>query len=467
MAKLRAFSLGSLNLMVSPFLHKEGELIRSVNVTSFPTGAKSKRNGYGTLLGTPDNSKVTALFDWHKQDGTTFWLYRVSNGIIHYSTQGTGAWTVCGNGTLTVGATPGHAVLEDTMILGDGTALSRHTTDGTSFTNTDAAPYAQFWEMYQNRIYAGGTGSDLFYSTTGTPTNWITDSTSVRIPGPGKFNGLIKIADRLVSTKNSGAAFRWDGYNLYDLSTNNGPSSPNSIKKIENFNFWLNREGFNSFDGNDTQLISNPIQRQIYNDTGTAIAGSEFDTLPSVAHKQEYITSLGTITDDLTGETVSNCIAVYDYQHNEWGNYSFADYPTAWHSYKDNNGDEQLIFGDATGQCYTFGGDYTSDNGEPIQSIIEGVLHFGSPEADKKFNYLWAFANPGCQATMQIAIADTFTKGKLNWINVGQFVDGVAEMRFPQNSDGKLMFWKLSEVSTTSRFTFYGFVLDVDVQERQ
>jgi len=455
-----------LNLYVSPFLHKEGDLIRAVNVDNFPKGALSKRSGYTTYLGTPDNSVVTSLFDWHRNDGTTFWTYRLSNGELYYSTQGTGAWTLCGNGTFSGGAQPGYAVLEDTMLIGDGTTLTRHTTDGTSFTNTDAAPYAQYFTEYQNRIYAGGTASDLFFSTTGSPTNWISDSSSLKIPGPGKINDVSKTQDRLVASKNSGKMFRWDGYSLADLTTDLGPSSSYAVGEIEDYRIWPNRRGLYGFNGDLPQLISNPIVRQIYNNAGSGIPGTAFDTLTGATHKYDYYLSAGTsITEDLTNETVSNCVFRYDYPQNQYYNYSLATFPTAWHSFRNNTGDEQLIFGDANGQCYTLGGTALSDNGQPINSVAEGVLHFGSPEGQNKLNYLWAFANPGCQAHIQVALSDSFTKGKLNWMSLGDFSDGVAEMRFPNNSSGRLLFWKLSESSMGTKFVFYGFVLDVELEE--
>jgi hypothetical protein len=84
----------------------------------------------------------------------------------------------------------------------------------------------------------------------------------------------------------------------------------------------------------------------------------------------------------------------------------------------------------------------------------------GAPETDKKFNYIWAFSSPGCRANIQVAVADTFTKGKLNWIDLKQTEDGVMEARFPSGTQGKLLFWKLYEMSKESRWVFYGFSLD-------
>ena len=153
---------------------QDGALIHSVNMVSFPYGAKTKRTGYSTFLGTPDASTVNSLLDYHQNDGSTFYLYRASGSALYYSLQGTGAWTLSGNGTISNGAHFGGAILDNTFIGGDGVGSTRHTTSGTSFTNTTLAPISEFFEQYQNRIYASGTAGDCFYSTTNDATNWNT-----------------------------------------------------------------------------------------------------------------------------------------------------------------------------------------------------------------------------------------------------------------------------------------------------
>jgi hypothetical protein len=96
--KAKLTNVGGLNLRLSPFLHSQ--LIRAVNVTTNQIGAKEKRPGYGTYLADL-GTQVQTLFNWTKNNGTQFWNYAYAGGTLHYSTQGTGAWTVCGNGTFT------------------------------------------------------------------------------------------------------------------------------------------------------------------------------------------------------------------------------------------------------------------------------------------------------------------------------------------------------------------------------
>lgn len=442
-------------------------MIRCINVENDQFGAKKKRPGYTTYLGTtPNGSVIQDLMNFTLNNGTQFWNYAFAGELLYYSTQGTGALTICGNGTLSASGTLCSAVLEDTLVIGDGISATRHSTNGTSFTNTTLAPIAVDMEDYQNRIYIVGTASTMFWSVSGTPTNWTaTDSSSINIPGPGKLTTLRKLSDRLITGKNSGIQHRWDGYNLFDLSTTLAPTSSRSLAKIEKIDFGLNRLGVFAYNGNDSELISNPIEKQIYNDANEGIIGTSFDNSPGIAYKYEYMLSVGTITDDLTDETISNCILVNDYQANEWWDNTFANRPTAWLSYKDASGDQQLIFG-AGNQCYTYGGTNTSDNGSTIETIMEGFIH-KSTLLDKKWNWYRALFNPGCEAHIQVAISNTFTRGKKNWVDLGEALDGVVEYRFPENANrGKFLFWKIIEASRNARSHWYGFEYDAEVIPR-
>jgi len=462
MAIVRVYNLAGLNLKVSPFLHKEGDMIRCLNTENDQIGAKKKRPGYVTYLGTADGVQVNTLFNWTKNSGTQLWNYRASGSILYYSTQGTGVWTTCGNGTITDGNHVGHAVLEDTLIVGDGAGSTRFTTDGTSFSNGTGAPEADHFAQYQERIWCGGTSSDLYYSTTGTPSDWTSDSSSIKIPGAGKINGVFKANDRLAITKNSGLMFRYDGYNLVDMATDLAFTSPYSVGEVEGYRVGLNRLGFFGYGGDRPEIVSNPIEKQVYNDAGEGIAGTVFDNAPGVCHRYDYLCSVGTVTDDLTDEEVADCIEKYDYQADEWSNWKFAHRPTAWLSYKDATGNQKLIFGDANGQCYTYGGTATNDNGETVETVMELVIHGGVPETEKKWNWLWAFFNPGCQAKVQVAMGNTFTKGKKKWIDLGDCSNGVAEFKFPQGSRSRLLFVKIYEASRNTRFNLYGFSYDAD-----
>lgn len=466
MANQKISQIGGINLYVNPINRNNGEMIKAVNITSDFYGSKRKRQGYSTFLGTADGSAVNSLFSFYKNDGTSFWLYRASGSQLFSSAQGTGAWTVTGNGTISPGANVGYAVLDNTMVIGDGVGSTRYTTDGTSFTNGSLAPIAATFEQYQNRIYAGGTASDLFYSTTGDATNWNTsgtsDSSSFKIPGAGKLSKIFKNNDRLVACKAGGAMFRWDGYSLLDMATDLGPSSNQSLDSVEGYWFWLNRLGVFGYGGDKPELISNPIQRQIYNASGSAIAGSVFNTAPAQVHRYDYLCAVGTITDDYTKETISNCLIKYDFNKNEFLNWSLANNPTAMHSYKDANGNLQLIFGDSTGQCYKFSDTTTADNTVAIEAQMMFSVDAGVIELDKRWNWLWLYFNPGCQATVQVACTDNLNPSGLSWIDIGDVSAGIVRYKFPPQSRSKFLFIKIHESSKDKPFVFYGLSYDAE-----
>jgi NADPH-dependent 7-cyano-7-deazaguanine reductase QueF-like protein len=468
--KFRVYSLGGYNTYSSPFQMKDGEMLRCQNVDPFPAGAKTKRAGYGTLLGTADGSAVTSLFDFHRNDGTTFWLYRYSGSTLYYSVQGTGAWTICGNGTMAAGANIGYTILNNTLILGDGVGSTRHSTDGTSFTNTSLAPIANYFENFGGRVYAGGTANTLFWSTIGDATNWSSagtaDSSSIDIPGPGKINSVKKVIDRVIVSKNSGVLFRWDGYNLTDMTTNLGPTTDQSIGEIEDYKFFLNRSGIFGFGGDHPQLVSNQIQRVIYNDSGSGVAGTTFENTPGETFKYNYYCALGSITDDFTGETTTNAIAKYNFQLNEWGLYKFNNYPTSFTKYKDNTLQDQFIFGASNGQVYTYGGSALDDAGQPIEAIMEFVVTAQAPESYKEWKSLELLFNPGNEAKVQVAMSDTFTRQSLKWQDLGDCSSGVAYFRPSENTRSRFLFVKIYESSRNSRFTFFGYSYNANVIEK-
>ena len=449
-------------------VQQDGVLLRAVNVDSYPLGGKQKRPGYTTFLGTAEGSAPTRLFNWTKDDGTSSYLYRASGNKLYYydAGAGTGDWNVCGNGTVGVGSYVDYAVLKNTLIISDG-GTTKHTTDGTSFTDTSLAPPMVSMAQFQNRIYGAGTSSNLFYSTSNDPTNWAlsgtSDSSSIAIPDAGKLLKVMKLNNSLIVSKNSGKEFLWDGYTLTDMATDLGPTSSQSFAKVEDHGFFLNRLGFFTTTGAENQLISNAVQREIYNDNGLGIAGTIFNNAPGVVHRYDYMTAVGSVQDDLTNEGINNCIMKYNYQKNEWLNYSLYDNPTAWCSYKDNQGNQKLIFSNSTGQCFTFGGTATSDNGQPISSVMDILYHFNYPHVDKEFRWLWLFFNPGCQAKVQVAVADTFIKGSKKWIDVGDVSSGIKQFRFPAGCKGKLLFLRITEASTGPRFDYYGCAIDANL----
>ncbi len=460
MPTINSYNNAGLNQQLNPVLQKPGEFIQLINVDSQPFGAKTKRAGYTTYLNDL-NSRIDTLFTWRKENGTQFWNYAVAGGSVFYSTQGTGDWAICGNGTVTDGTITHDSVI-DTLFITAPTGTTRHTTSGTDFTDTSGAPTNGVGVVeYQSRIWIP-KGNSIFYSNFGTPTNWTNDSDSILVGGVGEMLSAFKQADRLVMTTNQGNVFKWDGYNVLDVATDLGPSSARSIARQEDFTFYINRMGHYGFGGGKPELISNPIQPQIYNNQGSAIVGTVFDNAPGGQFKHNVYTAVGDVTDSLTKEKITNAIQVYDFQQDEWSNYAFNKLPTAFATYTDVPGVEQFIFGEEGGQCYTYGSTNLDDDGVAVTATMQFIYHGDSPYTDKKWNTIWLFFNPGCVAQVAVAIENTFHPDTKKWIPLGDITDGVLEFHFPPGSRSKLLFIKITESSSDERFTYYGMSCTYD-----
>lgn len=461
------FNLGGIDLYKNP-LTSEGSFLKATNVDSYPFGGIKKRPGYVTFGGTTNGSTVQNIFQWTNDTGSQSYLYAKKGNVLQFYdvTAGTGDWVTCGNGTFSGTAFVSHAVLANTLVVGDGVGSTRHTTNGTSFTDTSGAPIAYGLEQYQGRIYAIGTNT-LFWSSAGSPTNWSgvspADSSSIQIPGEGKVLGITKIADRLQLHKKAGNMFRWDGDDLVDMSTNYAMSSSQSYAKTEDYGFWLNREGIYGSGGDKPELISNAIQPYIYNDFGSGIAGTVFDNAPAACFRFDYYVSVGSIADDITRGTISNAVIKYNYQKNLYYIYSFANRPTALGMYEDNSGVEHLLFGDSAGQVYKFGGTATSDNGTPIEAQCEMVITGGQADKFKHWQEYSAFFNPGSKAKLQVGISDTFRRDSIQLTEIGDTSEGAIHWRFPQGTRSKLAYLKVYENSTGPSFQWYGHAVDFDI----
>jgi len=471
MAKVRVLNLGSLNHKVSPMQQKDGDLLACVNLQTNLVGAKQKRPGYSTFLGTtPNGSAVDNMFVFEKEDGTSSWIYANAGGKLYYYDVNVGtadAWTICGNGTITAGELVGNTVLNDTLVISQNNGTTRHTTDGTSFTDTSLAPAGNQLSQGYNRVFISGTSSTLTYSSLGNGTNWLStgtaDSSSLVIPGAGKINGVFSANNKIVSVKTSGKMHTWDSYSRREIPTTQGFSSPFSRAEVEGFHMGITRLGYYGFGGGRPEILSNAVEKQIYNSKSTGINGAIFDSAPGVIDKYNYMCAVGTVNDDIIENEVTNAVHVYNYQLNEWFNFSYGHNPDCFVSYKDNSGDKHLLLASSS-QVYKVAETTYSDSGKPIEAYLEGFIHFGAPETEKLFHRMWAFSNRGCQAKIQIALSDTFHKEEKEWVDIGGLERGRTEYEFPTNgrNRGGFLFYRLYESSSDERFTFYGFAFDVE-----
>lgn len=464
------FNSQGINTYISPLL-QDGALIHAVNVDSYPYGAKSKRSGYVEYLGTADGSTPVSLWSYRNDQDNLFYTYRKSGSIVYSSLNGTGDWTTTTNGTVDPSARVGRAVFDNTMLIGDGVTATRHTTNGTSFTDTTLAPKADDFAVFQNRVYAKGTASDVFYSTTNDATNWLTtgtsDSSSFKATGEGKLKTIFKAADRVIQSKTGGGMLKWDGFSQVDMSTLYGPSSQWSKSSAEDYWFWINQYGHYGYAGAKPQLLSNAVQNQFYNRDDTGLPGTHLPYSQGECHRYDYFVTQGTVTDSFTKRTIPDSILKYDFQKNEYLNWQLAHFPQSFHSFRDVNNEQQLIFGGANGQVYRMDGTATSDAGNPIYSELMFMYTFDAPEYEKKWNYWRGIFNPGCQAKVQYACSNTYQPEFLQWSEAQDATSGKCEFRFQAGSQSLFLFVRIYEGSDSAKWTYYGASIDAEIDVKR
>lgn len=493
------FNIQSVNTYINP-LESDGQLIHALNVTSFPLGGLSKRGGYGTFLGTV-SGQVNALFSFPFQNGTQLYLYAASGSVLNFSTQGTSGWQQANPGTINNNAYVGHAVFGGTLCIGDGNTNLWTSSNGTSFTQPGSAPIVQYLVPFHNRLYTSdGTSNTIQYSTANDPTNWqnsgTSDSSFFYVLGPGAVQKLFTAGDMLQIMKSRGNMFTWDDTTLSDKTTIYGPTAARSVAQIDNYWFYANQYGIFGDDGVNKQVLSNPVQRQFYNKNGQGISGSYFGQSGSAiatTYIWDYLVTIGSVTDDFTGQQITNALLKYDYQKNTFVNWQFNDYPTAFHSYLDINNKPQLIFGDNNGNIYQYDMTKTSDNGNPIHTEMLFLFTYASQSSkfspdsaqtifgstyQKLWKWIRLFFNPGDECGVQFAFSDSLAPHTLKWseiinIKANQFADywqesdGVVEIRLPRTEGNdprsRFMFLRIFDYSTTSQFSYYGCQIEADV----
>jgi hypothetical protein len=510
---LEYFNIQGINTYNNP-LEYDGQIITGLNITGNPFGAVSKRPGYGTFLGTLPG-RVQSLFSFPSNAGSNIVLLGAAGSQLMYSSMGTASWAQANPGTIAPNAYVGNAIMTQGSVgtsgqtieylnIGDGNQQVLCSSDGINFapgtTGGGSPPVAQYLCPYQNILYTSdGSTSNLQASSPLDPTNWsnsgTSSSTSFTLANIGACQGLFVAGNQLIITKGRGQVFTYDDTTFVDTSTVYGPSSPRSIAQIDDYWFLLNQYGIFGFDGATKTLLSAPIQRHFFNRENTGITAASWGSAPATCHYWDYLVAVGTFTDDFTGRTVNNGIIKYDYQKNQFFDWSFNNPPTALHSYTDYQNTRQLIFGDASGNVFQMNPSKTSDNGASIPTEMVFLFtyaiqstQFSQTSASaqlgssfqKKWNWIRLFFNPGDEVNVQFAFSDSLTYQNLTWSesrntrekggpnDYWQMSDGVVEIRPPNDEENmprsRFMFLRIYDDSATSQYTYYGAQIDAEIQ---
>ena len=193
-----------------------------------------------------------------------------------------------------------------------------------------------------------------------------------------------------------------------------GAWAKNSVKVIDTVGmFFLGSNGVYVFDGQDLELISDPIQRKI-----DSITRSRYSLAVAELHRPKHQYWLSTSFG--TDETQNNEVLVYDYIQKSWTVFTGLTAAVVARA-EDNNGNDLLFSGDYYGKVYKQDtGNVDEPNGAemPIAAYyMTNEIHLNSPEIEKSFKYLYVFSKINSSATVSIdayydfdeTVTDTFS----------------------------------------------------------
>lgn len=456
-----------MNRNVAHFNILQGEwrLIKNADIDK--VGRVKKRAGYAKFLNAPDASEVLSLIPFDLA-GVRRMIMINAAGKLYSALTSASTWGTAILTGLSTSARWGYTYMQDDsgnnyMILGNGVETYK-TADAVTFSAVSGAPLAKYWATYQQRVYAAGvilSPHTLFWSSIGDITDWSpvapSDSSSTDIDAgyKGSINGIFNSNDRIVIYKER-MMKRWNEEIMKTIKTSWGVEAPYSLADIDGNVFSYDREAIRLYDGNEHVPISFYIDDIIRGLSNTA---ANLQRRFGLVFNKRYYLNVGTITDE-DGKTIPNGMIVYDYEKNMFVIYSFADTMTAGAKLIDTNSDEQVYFGDSTGQCYKmFTGD--QDDDADIEMVLEshifypqGIavdiepmeLHFNCENPDR----MKVFMSADFGATEeQGEIEETCQDLKIK--NLGSAVRGL----------------KLILVhSTKGRPVFYGYVMDYNMGQR-
>jgi hypothetical protein len=285
---------------------------------------------------------------------------------------------------------------------------------------------------------------------------------------PNNIGAIIQgdvVNNNLVLHKSSGGIYLYNGNTISNPLQANNPAfnapgqasvSPYAIDQINGNEFFLNHDGVYIYTGGYPTNISYSVYDFIQN-----MDPSQYQKAPGIAFNQKYYLAIGTVTDNL-GYTIPNCILVYDYILNLWETCSFDTLPTTWCVVVDNSGQQQLLFGDSTGQVYQYNIGI-ANNSQPANAILEThYLTWGAPEKTKEWQSYVINTNPGANFQLQTAV---------DWSNKWTTITTISGFGISDNAPVSMKNFKSIAFriisNTTVPMTFYGLNIKLFVGSRR
>jgi hypothetical protein len=404
---------------ISPLLRPENSASEIINVTLDDRGQISKRKGYtqnnNTVLGTTE--PVTGMGYHQAASGTSFFTVVVGTHVYRTGNTFGGGYTQV-TGTITV--TAGMTNLAQTTSFRDYRVVCNESdrpfkvgSSGNGFMLMQASTGAKTCESYGNYLLLANTSeggvsypSRLRWSDVNNIETWPANNYwDVESDDGDSIVAIKQFEDKLlIFKKNSihqalitGSAGA-EAFIVRPLARGIGAWAKNSVKVIDNAGVvFLGPNGVYLFDGEQFTLISDPIQRKIDTINRSRYSQAVGDIYRS---RNQYWLSVSTGT-----ETNNGVVLVYDYAQNAWTTYEGID-ANAMAVAEDSNGNVVLLTGDYGGNVYKQDTG-TSDNPAGVATAISASystpdLHFGIPEVEKTFKYLYVFTVIDATTTVTI-----------------------------------------------------------------
>lgn len=424
--------------------------------------------------------QVNGIHGYYQKNGTQKLLIVVNKGgdaseLKYYND---GAWTlITGANTLSseskfemetfidhafiVGATSGGSPTWTTTASLMGTTYS-------TATNVTGAPKARYIKVYRDLLYLvniqdGGVNypSRFFYSDavtagaiTWTATNW----EEVNADDGDQFMGVDVNTDRLILFKEY-SAYRWDTNFIVKIA-DVGTTSHRSVKTVDFYTFFFNRQGIFKYAGGRPIRISAPIQPYI-----DGMTSSVYDVV-AYTDNDHYRCFIGNTTVD--DESFTNMELEYNFRTDSWTTNILKDKVLCAASYTVSN-KRRIYFGSDLGAVYkrADGDDAihsdryvdSSSTGDPIYCEFQTKdFDGGVPELKKYFGTISVFLD-----RVQ-GVKVYYSLDKENFLPIRQLRETVSR----ENLEGKncnFVSFKITESSKLKPFIFNGVVLNVKQED--
>jgi len=473
--------LQGANTQVSPFLMGDDMLTIQDNVvTSHQLGAILKRPGYSQVGGALDAKPITGLHNFRQTSSTQKILATCNNSAgtnLTLQWNSSGTWTDIALGGVWDGYEDAVVEMEDFLgycfFVGydsaDNVWLPIKSMTGVTLgtTNlTDVPAGAKYIKRYRDRLYianlndggllpyrvgfsdvpvAGSIGWTEYQADTG----WIDVDYSEAITGLGTN------WDRLMIFT------EYSAY-MYDQSTKKkvwdvGCSNHRTIKNSGAYMIWANQDGVWMSTGGRPQNIAGRVLDFIKGSTPSAMFAEVVD--------EEYHLYVGNVT--VNGISYSNCSLIYNIPTQTWRWHEYHDGIEIFARYNDS-GDDRLYMGTTDGEVmnlgkYTDGTLVNSDDGNDIQAFFRTKpFNFGMAEKYKRLMKMTAFSDRAQGLLLKCRRLNRNSDATIKPLPLGQLNNYIEEFT-PKIEPGELLQIEGVEISTNPYFSFYGCVVDVQL----